>query len=328
MKFQIAISTILSIVILTSSCHQKYDKERLAGKIKKETVTFAPKVTGRILKIYVKEGDNIKPGDTLAMLDVPEVNAKVAQARGAVKAATAQNMLADNGATRNQLKQVHAKYGAASEQYQFAKKTYDRATAMYNDSLISPQSYDEIFSKYKSARAQLDAVSAELNEAAIVGTRIESKLTTQGQQDQATAALAEIEVAYSERYIIATNYMALETIALREGELATAAHPIFSGFLPASTWFRFTVPESKISPYKKGLNITVNIPYKKLDIQGKIATIKQMPRYADISTAYPDYEMDDAVYEIKIIPNDSRMVEAEDLLFNATIVVNKSANKL
>lgn len=327
MKLQLITWTVFAGMMIGSSCQKKYNEDRLAGKIKRETLTFAPKVTGRILKIYVKEGDSIKPGDTLAMLDVPEVSAKIAQAQGVVKAASAQNLLADNGATKNQRKQLHAKYDAANEQFVFAKKSYERATAMYNDSLMSPQGYDEIYAKYKSAKSQLDAVSAELNEAEVVGTRFENKLATQGQQDQANGMLKEIEVAYSERFVIATNYMALETIALHEGELATAGYPIFSGFLPASTWFRFTIPESKIGPYKQGDTITVNIPYKQLHVKGEIATIKQMPRYADITTAYPDYEMDDAVYEIKIVPNRGAQGEAEGLLYNATAVVDRNLRR-
>jgi len=327
MRFQSIIWIAFISGLTISSCQRRYDEERLAGKIKKETVTFTPKVTGRILKLYVKEGDKIKLGDTLAMLDVPEVSAKIVQARGAVKAASAQNLLADNGATANQLKQLKAKFAAADEQFMFAKKSFERATAMHNDSLMSPQSYDEIYSKYRNARSQRDAVAAELNEAAVVGTRFESKMATEGQKEQASGVLEEVEISYSERYIIATNYMALETIALREGELATAGHPVFSGFLPSSTWFRFTVPESKIGTYKEGEAVVLNIPYNKMNVKGKIVTVKQMPRYADITTAYPDYEMDDAVYEIKIIPENIAKIEAENLLFNATIVIDKSSKK-
>ncbi|MGY0034843.1 biotin/lipoyl-binding protein [Pedobacter sp. NJ-S-72] len=98
------------------------------GKIKRETIAFTTKVAGRILKIYVKEGDLVHRGDTLAMLNLPEVTAKVAQAHGVVKAASAQHTMADNGATQNQLKQIQAKYKASSEQFSFAQKSFKRAS--------------------------------------------------------------------------------------------------------------------------------------------------------------------------------------------------------
>lgn len=313
---------IVAVLITITGCNGKKITS-LPGKIKRETVTFAPKVSGRIIKLYVQEGQAIKPGDTMAMLDVPEVSAKIAQAKGALKAVSAQHLLADNGPTGNQLKQLRARHTAALEQFDFAAKSYKRANAMFEDSLMSPQAHDEAYVKYQNARAQLDAVSAELNEAE-TGTRYETKIATEGQQEQAGGLLREVEVAYSERYIIATNYMTLETITTREGELATAGYPVFSGFIPNSTWFRFTVPESLISPYKKGLQVTVTVPYTGKTFKGHIITIKQLPKYADITTAYPDYEMDDAVYELKIVPDAQAITE--DLLYNATITMQAQNN--
>jgi HlyD family secretion protein len=307
------------LAIFSASCKEKKVSPML-GKIKRETISFAPKVTGRILKLYVSEGAMVKPGDTLAMLDVPEVNAKIAQARGVVEAATAQVAMAHNGATPNQLKQIHAKFNATKEQFNFARKSFDRAKAMFEDSMMSPQAYDEAYAKYQGAKSQLDAVTAELNEAER-GPRAETKEAAAGQQAQAEGVLQEAEVAYSERFIIAANYAKLETIALREGELATAGYPVFNGYLPSSTWFRFTVPESKIAAYKPGEIVTVRVAYNNMDLKGKIATIKQMPRYADITTAYPDYSIDDAVYELKIVPDS--IASAETLLFNATVTLDK-----
>ncbi|RDC56361.1 biotin/lipoyl-binding protein [Pedobacter chinensis] len=305
------------LLLVLSSCRKK--NETINGKLKRETISFTSKVTGRILKLYVEEGQSVKPGDTLAMLDVPEVSAKITQARGAVKATEAQHLLANNGFTENELKQLKAKYSTARQQFDFANKSYARANAMFADSLLSPQAHDESFSKFQSARAQLEAVTAELNEAK-KGTRFERKIAALGQQEQAGGVLKEAEIAFSERYIIATNFMAVETITAREGELAVAGYPLFNGYLPGTTWFRFTIPESRIAPYTKGKLITVSVPYARQNFEGKILTIKQMPRYADITTAYPDYEIDDAVYEIKVAPKDGK--RAETLLYNATVLLN------
>lgn len=300
-------------------------KDLLPGKIKRETIALAPKVTGRILEVYIQEGEMAEPGDTLAMLDVPEVSAKIAQAKGAVVATSAQHLLATNGYTPNEMKELRAKYAASKDQFALAEKSFERANAMFNDSLLSPQAHDEAYAKYQGAKAQLDAVSAALNEAER-GTRYEKVLATVGQQDQANGVLQEVEVSYSERYIIATNYITVETINLRKGELALAGYPVFSGYIPNSTWFRFTVPESKIADFKKGDSILVTVPYLQKSYPGKLLTIKQMPRYADITTAYPDYSMDDAVYEIKIVPSD--IAGTEELLYNATITIDKKKSRL
>ena len=310
----IAVASILSLV----ACKNDNPDQLTEGKTKKEIVSFAPKVTGRILKIYVEEGQTVKAGDTLAMLDVPEVSAKIAQAKGATAAATAQAQMAKNGATADQLRQLKAKQKGLAEQFEFAQKSYKRASNMFKDSLMSPQSYDEIFAKYQGAKAQLDAVNAELHDVEI-GTRIEKIEMALGQEDQARGALQEANVAYSERYIIATNDMEIETISLNVGELATAGYALFNGYIPNSTYFRFTIPESKISKYQKGMTVNMKSTYGNQEFSGKIVSIKQLTKYADITTAFPDYQPDDAVYEIKVIPTDRAKVN--NILVNSSVTL-------
>lgn len=313
-------SKILSVLTLLTlvNCNQKPTERAIEGKTGKELVSFSPKVTGRILEIYVEEGQTVKAGDTLAKLDVPEVSAKIAQAKGATSAARAQAQMARNGATADQLRQLRAKQKGLQEQYLYAQKAYNRARNMYRDSVLSPQNYDEAFAKYQGAKAQLDAANAELRDVQI-GTRYEKIEMAEGQANQAMGALQEANVAYSERYVIATNDMEIETISLNKGELATAGFPLFSGYIPDTTYFRFTVPESKISSYQKGKTVKMVVNYNQKEITGRIVSIKQLAKYADITTAFPDYNPEDAVYEIKVIP-DNR-AQLGNILVNSNVVL-------
>lgn len=317
MKSTLKIFSVLTLLTLVN-CSEKPAERAIEGKTRKELVTFSPKVSGRILEIYVEEGQSVKAGDTLAKLDVPEVSAKIAQAKGATSAAKAQAQMARNGATDDQMRQLRAKQKGLQEQYQYAQKAYSRASNMYRDSLLSPQSYDEAFAKYQGAKAQLDAANAELHDVQI-GTRYEKIEMAEGQANQAMGALQEANVAYSERYVIATNDMEIETVSLNKGELATAGFALFSGYIPDTTYFRFTIPESKISSYQKGKTVKMVVNYNQKEITGRIVSIKQLAKYADITTAFPDYNPEDAVYEIKVIP-DNR-TQLGNILVNSNVVL-------
>ncbi|MGC4130336.1 MAG: biotin/lipoyl-binding protein [Bergeyella sp.] len=315
-------TVIKSLTVLTLfsavSCKENPVEKAFEGKTRKDVVSFSPKVTGRILEIYVEEGQTVKAGDTLAKLDVPEVSAKIAQAKGAVEAARMQAEMAKNGATADQLRQLKAKQKGLREQYEFASKSHKRAQNMFRDSLMSPQNFDEVFAKYQGAKAQLDAVNAELRDVEI-GTRYEKIGMAQGQQNQAAGALQEVQTAYSERYVIASNDMEIETISLNKGELATAGYALFNGYVPNSSYFRFTIPESKISRFQKGMTVKMKPTYGNETFSGKIVTVKQLTRYAEISTAFPDYQPDDAVYEIKVVPEDR--AKANSLLVNSSVII-------
>lgn len=315
---------IISLVAITLSivaCNNKSEVAKvIQGKVERDEIAVVGKIAGRIDQILVHEGDFVKKGDTLAILDIPEVEAKKTQAQGAVKSAEAQYDMSVHGATANQLKQLNAKKTALNEQYQFARKSLQRLDAMVKDSLIPQQQYDEVFAKYQGAQAQLIAVDAEIADVKN-GVRLEQQTMALGQQDRALGALQEVKVAEKERYILAPQDMQIETITLKLGELALPGYTLFKGSLQTTTYFRFTIPESEVKNYEKGKTVTVEVPYKKAAIAGVVQNIKQIGAYANISTAYPDYDMQEPLYELVIKPSNS--TETQDILTKSTVTLKR-----
>jgi HlyD family secretion protein len=309
---------LLAITSLFIGCEKNINKGQIQGKIENEQIAVVSKIPGKIIKIFVKEGDLVKKGDTLAILDIPEVNAKINQAEGAVTSAKAQYNMAVKGATDNQIKQLEAKKQGLKEQYQFAQKSIKRLDNMLKDSLVSQQTYDEAFAKYEGAQAQYNAVIAELDDAK-KGGRIEQQNMALGQQDRAYGALQEVETADKERYVIAPQDMSIETITLNLGELALPGYTLFNGYISNSTYFRFTVPESQLDKIKKGQEMTVHVVYNKKDVKGMVSIIKQLGAYGNIATAYPDFEMQESLFEIKITPSNNQ--ETKDLITKATVTL-------
>lgn len=315
------ISIFIGSLLLTACSDKENTKAFIQGKTEKEQIAVVGKIAGRIQEVKVSQGDFVHKDDTLAILDIPEVAAKKAQAEGAVTSASAQYQMAQHGATANQLQQLNAKKKALEEQYAFARKSLGRLDAMVKDSLIPQQQYDEVFAKYQGAQAQLTAVNAEIADVQN-GVRIEQQVMALGQQDRAKGALMEVTTAEKERYIIAPQDMTIETITLKAGELALPGYTLFNGTLDNSTYFRFTVPESQLKNYNKGADIEVTVPYKDhLKIAGTVKNIKQIGAYANIATAYPDYNLQDPLYEITVYPKDESI--ARNILNKTTVTIKK-----
>jgi len=307
------------LALSVASCSKKSnDNIPIQGKVERDELAIVGKIAGRIDKILVQEGDFVKKGDTLAILDIPELVAKKAQAKGAVKSAAAQYDMSVQGATANQLKQLNAKKAALTEQYQFAKKSLERLEIMVQDSLIPQQQYDEVYAKYQGAKAQIIAVDAEIADVNN-GVRLEQQLMALGQQDRAMGALDEVAVAENEQYIIAPQDMKIETITLKLGELALPGYTLFKGSLNETTYFRFTVPESKVNQYAIGNEVFIDVVYKNVTIKGVIKNVKQIGAYANISTAYPDYDIQDPLYEVVVNPMDVN--QAKELLAKSTVLL-------
>lgn len=308
---------LLGIAITIMSCSTP-NENVLQGKVERNYVSVVGKIPGRLAEIRVSEGDFVKKGDTLAILDIPETDAKVAQALGAVHSATSQYDMALHGATTGQLNQLRAKHAALKEQYLFAKKSLDRVEIMVKDSLIPPQDYDEIYAKYQGAKAQYDAVEAELKEAE-TGVRKEQQEMAHGQQKQAEGAYQEAMTAYNERYIIAPSDLKITTSTLDLGELALPGYTLFKGEVATSTYFRFTVPESKLNKFEEGQKVKIKVRYNNEVLEGTIRHIEPLGAYAAISTAYPDFDFQEGLYEIKIDPINKE--DAKALFLQSTVLL-------
>jgi HlyD family secretion protein len=312
------IAILLLLTLTFFSCQKTKKNTIIQGKVEYEQIAVVSKVPGKIVRLFVKEGDWVKKGDTLAQLDIPEVDAKKNQAKGAVVSAKAQYTMALKGATDNQMKQLEAKRMGLKEQFEFAQKSIQRLKNMLKDSLVSQQTYDETFAKYQGALAQYNAVQAEIEDAK-KGARIEQQTMALGQQERAYGALLEVETAEQERFVIAPQDMSIETITLSLGELALPGYTLFNGNIKNSVSFRFTLPESKLNLYKKGETVSVTIPYSKQTIQGVVTSIKQLSAYGNIATAYPDYELQESLFEIKITPTNPS--ETKDLISKTTATI-------
>ena len=149
---------LVSLLALSSCGDDKITTER--GKVKFETISLSSKLGGRISKIYVSEGQEVKKGDTLAFIDIPEVGAKMMQAEGAITAAQGQLNMAFNGATTEQLSQIEQQLNSGKAQLKFAQESYNRLENMYKDSLVSQQQFDEVKMKLSMAQAQVEALEA------------------------------------------------------------------------------------------------------------------------------------------------------------------------
>lgn len=309
---------LLLVVVISAVGCGKPKTEVIQGKIERGQIGIVSKIPGKIIEIRIQEGDFVKKGDTLAILDIPEVDAKKSQAEGAVQSAKAQYDMTLKGATDNQLKQLEAKQKALKEQYELAQKSINRLSNMLKDSLVSQQMYDEAFAKYQGAQSQYLAVQAEISDVKY-GARIEQQKMALGQQERALGALQEVSVADSERYIIAPQDMTVESITLKAGELALPGYTLISGTISESTYFRFTIPESRLSKVQKGQEVMVNVVYNKSQVKGKITSVKALGAYANIATAYPDYEIQESLFEIKISPID--VEQAKDLFTKNTVTL-------
>src|SRR5699024_8202558 len=114
---------VILLLFLSACTENKTTNADFYGRIEREEISVVTKVPGKIEEFLVAEGEKVHKGDTIAILDIPEVDAKRAQAQGAIDAADAQYQMSRKGATDGQLKQLEAKVSGLKEQFRSEEHT-------------------------------------------------------------------------------------------------------------------------------------------------------------------------------------------------------------
>ena len=129
------------------------EPEVIQGQAEATEYRVYSKVPGRILKYFVSEGDQVKAGDTLAILEAPDVMAKLSQAQAAEQAAQALNEKAIRGTRAEQLQAAFEMWQKAKAGLEIAEKSYNRVNRLFEQGVMTAQKRDE-------AKAQYDAMAA------------------------------------------------------------------------------------------------------------------------------------------------------------------------
>ena len=122
----ISLTAVIAVVSLIGFFTLGKGPEIIQGQAEADEYRVSGKVPARILELRVKEGDKVKAGDTLVILEAPDVMAKLSQAQAAEQAARAISEKAQRGTRREQLQAAFEMWQKAKAGVEIAEKSYNR----------------------------------------------------------------------------------------------------------------------------------------------------------------------------------------------------------
>lgn len=299
----VALIVIILLIAIIGYFVSKPKPLMIQGEAEASEYRVSGKVPGRIEELYVKEGQMVHKGDTVALIDSPEVRAKLAQANAIKAAASSQSRKAQNGARKEQIAGAYELYQQALVQEDVMKKSFDRIQKLYDQKVIAAQKYDEVKAKYDASVAQTKAAKSQYD-MAVNGAREEDKAAAKALVDQADGALMEVESYLSELYLTAPADGIISALFPKVGELVGQGAPVASVTDLNDVWFTFNVREDYLHGMKQGDKITVIIPA--LDGKEVPATINYVAVRESYATwkATKETGMYDAkTFEVRVVPD-------------------------
>ncbi len=229
------------------------------GEADATQVRVASKLTGRIDSLPVHKGDAVKKGQLLFVLSSPEVQARLDQARAALKGAEAQNAKALTGADKEDIAAAYNIYLKAQAAYELAQKTDARIRNLFREGVIPAQKKDESEAAVKAALETANAARETWTKAKN-GTRREDKAAALAMVDRAEGALSEVASYLDETHISAPFDGEISDIIAEPGELVTAGYPVVTLIDLSDCWITFNLREDLLSDIRLGSQFDARFP--------------------------------------------------------------------
>lgn len=290
----------------------------IQGEAEASEYRVSGKVPGRIETMFASEGSMVHKGDTLVLIDSPEVRAKLIQAQGAVNAAKAQNAKAITGARQEQITGAYELWQQALVQQDIMEKSLQRVTRLFEQKVISEQKYDEAKAKHDAAVAQANAAKSQYDMAVNGATR-EDKEAAAALVERAQGAMLEVEGYMSELFLTSPADGIISETFPKVGELVGTGSPIMTVTDLDDMWFTFNVREDYMHGMKQGDEISVRIPaLDNAAVKAKISYIAVRESYATWKATKETAMYDAKTFEVRAVP----CTKVDGLLPGMTAIVS------
>ena len=311
-------AAVVMIVALIGYIALDRDPDIIQGQVEVSEYRVSSKVPGRVLELRVKEGDFVKAGDTLAILDAPDVRAKMEQAQSAENAAAALELKAKNGARKEQIQGAFSVLQQAKAGYEIAEKSYNRVQRLFDEGVMSAQKRDEAFANYKAMEAQMKAAQSQYD-MAVNGARMEDKMAASAQVGRAKGAVQEVNSYIHETVQIAQKEGEVTDIYPKVGELVGTGSPIMSIAIMDDMWGTFNVREDQLNGMQVGTEFTAFVPAFNKDVKMKVYHLKDQGSFAVWKATKANGQYDLKTFEVKARP----VEKLEGLRPGMSLIINK-----
>ena len=263
----------LAASLALAACTADRGTLTVAGTVEIREVRLAPLAAGRLVRLLKDEGDTVRRGDTVAVLEQPGLDALIDQQRARAEAATART----------------AEVQAAEADSARAARDLARAGPLRESGVIAPQQFEALQSAAAAAAARLQAVRGAVRES-----------------QAARAGLAAIEATRASLTLVAPDDGIVLTRFAERGEAVTAGMPVISIGLVSRAWIRAYVGEPFLARIAVGQPVAIRTgAYPDSAFSGSVIEISPRAEFTP-RAALTERERADLVFAIKVRVDDPR----------------------
>lgn len=271
---------------LHSLAHESTDD----AQIEKNMNPIIPRVTGYVTKVYVKDNDFVKKGDTLFTIDnkdyivkVEEAQAALVAAQGSYAAAKAdiQGAAANISVSDANVKSAGGSIESAKIRLGLASNDFDRYSNLYKNHSITKQQYEQALANKQEAESQLRILQQQQKASAFQKSVIEAKSAVTGKQTDVAAAnikraeaqlqAAKLNLDYT--VVTASIDGQVSKISIQPGQLLQPGQSLFYIINNAEAWVIANFKETQLNKMIIGQKVSIKVDaYPDTEFEGTVAS--------------------------------------------------------
>lgn len=295
--------------LLHAHYYQSTDDAFVEGHI----ISIAPRVSGPVVKLLIKDNQEVKKGDLLLEIDpndyivaLEQKEAKLLEAKAMLNASH-KNILENTSISDKTVKDI----SSVKSRLDYAKRTYDRDLKLSKDGIVSKEELDRSKTAYVSLNANYLAEQEKKRAADIaIQSSIAKKQEIEAQIKRLESEIDEAKLNLSYTKIYAPQSGKISARTVEEGNYVQVAQPLMS-IVSDEVWVVANYKETQLEQVRPGQEVIIKVDtYPKKRFKGKIDSL-QMATGAKSSLFPPENAVGSYVKIVQRIP--VKIIFTEDI---------------
>lgn len=260
--------------LLHAHYYQSTDDAFVEGHI----VSIAPRVSGPVVKLLIKDNQEVKKGDLLLEIDpndyivaLKQKEAKLLEARAMLNASH-KNILENTSVSNKTTKDI----SSVKSRLDYAKRTYDRDLKLSKDGIVSREELDKSKTAYTSLNANYLAEQEKKRAADLaIQSSIAKKEEIEAQIKRLESEIEEAKLNLSYTKIYAPQDGKISARTVEEGNYVQVAQQLMS-IVSDEVWVVANYKETQLEQVREGQDVIIKIDtYPKKRFKGKVDSLQR-----------------------------------------------------
>jgi len=244
----------------------------LHGNVDIRQVDLGFRIGGRIAQMKAEEGDAVKAGEVLAVLDAEPYQHAADLAQAEVAQAEFALLKLQHGNRPQEVKQAYDAVNAQRTNFLNADQSFKRQETLLKTGMTSKQAYDNAFAAQQEAQANLQAAE-EAFTVMQEGARQEDVGMASAAMDAAQTRFVIAHMNLTDATLLAPSDGYVLTRIQEPGAMVGSGSPVYTLSVQHPVWVRTYVAEPDLGHVKPGMKVSVYSDSRKEPFEGEVGYI-------------------------------------------------------